>query len=57
MWRDTPVTDIDLPHDGIYSSGEFGRQVGLAEYIRSLNPDEGVKQMTIRQFMRIIASK
>jgi len=57
MWRNTPVTDIELPHDGVYGSGEFGRQIGLAEYIRSLSPDEGAKQMTVRQFMRTIANK
>ncbi len=56
MWHNTP-TNIDLPHDGIYGFGEFGRHIELAEYIRSLNPNEGAKQMTISQFMRVAASK
>ncbi len=52
MYRETPVTQIELPHDGVYGPDEFGKQVKLAEYLRSFNPDKTAKNLSIHEFIR-----
>jgi hypothetical protein len=53
IWRGAAPGNIDLPHDGIYGVTEFHRHIKLAEFIRNFKPNEYMKQMTIRQFLRM----
>jgi len=51
LWREGK---IGLPHGEIYEEGEFARYFKLAQFIRSFKPGEEIKEMTIRQFLRMI---
>jgi len=56
---EVPDKSMDLPHHGIYGAGEFKRHIKLAEFIRSLLPEEAenIKKMTISQFLRMVGPR
>jgi len=49
IWRgdETP----DLPHHGMYSSREFGRQLDLAQWLREQNPTGAEMKMGIKEYL------
>jgi len=57
IWRSDKAMDIDLPHDGIYGAIEFGRHIKLAEFIRSYQPGDWVKEMTVKEFLQRFGPK
>ena len=56
MWRSGNIPD--LPHHGIYGSGEFGRHINLAQFIREKLPladnSPEVKEMSIKEVLEMI---
>ena len=58
MWRSGNIPD--LPHHGIYDSGEFGRHIKLAQLIREELPladkSSEVKEMNIKEVIKMINS-
>ncbi|MEA2092562.1 MAG: hypothetical protein U9P61_01155, partial [Patescibacteria group bacterium] len=57
LWRSIQ-SNIDMPHDGVYGFREFGKQVKLAEFIRTsapdiLDPNNPLRTMDISQFLQL----
>jgi hypothetical protein len=57
IWRgEIPDRTIDLPHHGVYGFSEFNKHIKLAEFIRNYHPGEELKKLTIKEFLRILAT-
>jgi hypothetical protein len=57
IWRgEIPDRTIDLPHHGVYGFSEFNKHIKLAEFIRSYHSGEELKKLTIKEFLRILAT-
>ncbi|OHB23415.1 MAG: hypothetical protein A2939_03295 [Parcubacteria group bacterium RIFCSPLOWO2_01_FULL_48_18] len=53
-WQLFEAGRIRLPHAGWYGASEFGKQIRLAEFIRTFEPGTSIKEMTVSQFLRSV---